>query len=522
MTVEVDSLLAADVLVGTVVGGYRIERLLGAGGMGLVYQARHEFIDRRFAVKALRPEVASDELMAANFKREAQTLSALKHPNIVDIVGFGGLPDGRQYMIMEFLEGHTLEEELARGKPSILRVLHVADQTLAALEAAHGCGVIHRDLKPSNIFLARGSGGVEVPKLLDFGLAKQQPVALADVAASSTPSSTMVAGTPDYIAPEQALGKRAGPGADLYSFGVILFEMLAGRKPFDPPEPESEARVHALLNAHLRMSPPTLQNIGISVPADLAALVNELLAKHPEDRPATATLVRARLETIKLALQPPSPATPIPPIPLTAISSVPLLAPAAEVDDAAAVQKRDWKVPAAIAAAVLLAIFGGLALRQDDLPATQPPVVADAPKPEPKPELDELTGLSKIAKSTPVAAPTPVAVAPVAVEPKAEPKPEPKPEEKKPEPKPEPKKVVFKTSIGVYRSDCEPDDRWKAATRVNLQELQQLAANGDSARWAEFERLEPKLTAAIANASTGEQCDSVEQQIRRLATAWRK
>ena len=165
-----------DPLVGREVGGYVIEKALGEGGMGLVYQARHPFLGRRFAVKVLRPELAADEKLSSNFVREAQTLSGLKHPHIIDIVGFGPLDGQRQYMVMEFLEGSTLEAELEEhGALPVHRVLELSEEILDGLEAAHSIDVIHRDLKPSNVFLARVSGGTQVVKLLDFGLAKLQP-----------------------------------------------------------------------------------------------------------------------------------------------------------------------------------------------------------------------------------------------------------------------------------------------------------------------------------------------------------
>lgn len=494
-----------DPVIGMTLSGYRVERLMGSGGMGLVYLARHEFIDRRFAVKALKPEVAADVDMARNFHREAQVLSALKHPNIVDIVGFGALPDGRHYMVMEFLEGKTLEQEMLetpRINPE--RVLILADQILLALEAAHEAGVIHRDLKPSNVFLNRASGGVEVVKLLDFGLARQQPVALDGLHAVA--GQTVVAGTPDYISPEQALGHQPGPGCDIYSFGVLLFELLVGQRPFDPP-PHLD-RTTELLRAHLESTPPTLKELGIQVPDALSELVAECLQKLPMQRPATAAEVRARLAAFR-------PTTPAGPLSSPALKAIQLntLAPvsppvSSEPDLSAAVQRRSWKGPA-LAVAMLLSALLGLALWPTPQPETPTPApveapgVAAAPAPPPEPEPakpalaepeDELTGLAAIPGKKPKAPKTPK----VLIADKGNP-----------------------SAVGVYKSECEPDERWRTASRVHLQELQGLAA-GDDARWSEFERLEPSLSLAITNASNGEQCDAVEQQIRRLAIKWKK
>lgn len=290
-----------DPLVGISVGGYCIERLIGEGGMALVYQARHQVIDRRFAVKVLRPEVAADGTLARNFLREAQTLSTLRHPNIVDIVGFGPLPDGRQFMVMEFLEGITLEQEMAKGRLTLDRALFVADQVLKALEAAHSVEVIHRDLKPANVFLSRGSGGVEVVKLLDFGLSRQQPVSMGGLRLLGTQEAcTMVAGTPEYVAPEQALGGAPDKSSDLYTFGVMLFEMVTGRLPFEPG-PLALDRVGELLQAHTHQKAPSPETLGLTLPHDLSVLLRELLEKKPSARPAAAAVVRVRLAQVRTA-----------------------------------------------------------------------------------------------------------------------------------------------------------------------------------------------------------------------------
>ncbi|MDP1827787.1 MAG: serine/threonine-protein kinase [Archangium sp.] len=289
-----------DPLIGVPVSGYRIERLIGEGGMALVYQARHEVIDRRFAIKVLRPEVAADELLAKNFLREAQTLSALRHPNIVDIVGFGPLPDGRQAMVMEFLEGQSLEQEMAKGRLTFDRALLVADQALKALEAAHSVEVIHRDLKPANVFLAHGSGGVEVVKLLDFGLSRQQPARMGARGATPQQARSMVAGTPEYVAPEQALGGAPDKSSDLYSFGVMLFEMLTGRLPFEPG-PLALDRVSELLLAHANQKAPSPEAVGAALPHEVSVLLRELLEKQGSARPADASVVRVRLAQARAA-----------------------------------------------------------------------------------------------------------------------------------------------------------------------------------------------------------------------------
>ena len=286
-----------DPLVGQTVGGYLVVEPLGAGGMGLVYRARHPLLNRSFAIKVLRPEIANDAVSSSNFVREAQTLSSLKHPSIIDIVGFGPMSDGRHYMVMEFLLGRTLERELAEdGHLDAERALKLSDEILDALSAAHSVEVIHRDLKPSNVFLEKVSGGREVIKLLDFGLAKQQPIALTATEAGVDGASA-IAGTPEYISPEQSVGRAASTQSDLYSFGVMLFEMLTGSLPFKPdPTLEKNPRALELMTRHVHLAPPTLQEGAphLRFPEGLAGIVADLLQKDPFGRPSSATPVPAR------------------------------------------------------------------------------------------------------------------------------------------------------------------------------------------------------------------------------------
>lgn len=485
MTDPQSSVVLADQLIGMVVGGYRIETLLGEGGMGLVYQARHELIDRRFAIKVLRPEVADDVAMVKNFLAEAQTLSAIKHPNIIDIVGFGLLPDGRQYMVMEYLEGRTLEQEMADGRLSLERVFYLAEQTLSALTAAHSVEVIHRDLKPSNVFLAKGSGGIEVVKLLDFGLARHQPVALAGLGAVNAGVS-MVAGTPEYVAPEQAQGGMPEKSSDLYAFGAMLFELVTGQLPFKQA-PDAPDRIAALLHAHATQRAPTPAAVGVEVPAELSELLAELLQKNPADRPISADVVRLRVESMRQSL--PAAQRPISLVVRSPTSTARLASPA-----------RRWPVSAAVVA--LIAIFvplvillgsgsGSAAVTQgrSELPLPAAPVVPPVlPPPAPV----------EVVESPPPPAPAPLPVAPEAP----------------------PKRARTRPAPLEMKSGCTPDARWRAASSINIQELQQLAAN-EPAHWSDFEKLEPALANAVNSASTDEQCEAVDRQIRKLARAWR-
>jgi len=484
-----------DPLVGREVGGYVIEVALGEGGMGLVYQARHPFLGRRFAIKVLRPELAADRLLSSNFVREAQTLSGLKHPHIIDIVGFGPLDDQRQYMVMEFLDGRTLEAELAeQGTLSVARVLALAEQILDGLEAAHSIDVIHRDLKPSNVFLARISGGAQVVKLLDFGLAKLQPQALAGKEAVAPAAHSTIAGTPDYIAPEQALGRGVSKLSDLYSFGAMLFELLTGAKPF-AAAPGAADPIRELLRHHLETRAPEL---GEAFPEDLGRLVAELLEKDPTKRPQSAQLVRQRLRRLGRELQ--REETRQAPNPFLTPGPGPAPAPAPEPEPLLLAQPPRRLLLPLLGGLVLVLLGAVLLLGGRPAPQPEPPpplplprasssaAVPEAapPSAEPAPVLDELE-------------PLPTALRPVA--------PRPRP------PRPAP---VSAKDPGGGPASCEPDERWRAAARAHLQELQQLAAS-DARRFARFESVEGDLTSAIGAAATSAQCAAVDRQIQQLA-----
>ena len=493
---------AVDPLVGREVGGYVIESALGEGGMGLVYQARHPFLGRRFAVKVLRPELAADEKLSSNFVREAQTLSGLKHPHIIDIVGFGPLDGQRQYMVMEFLEGRTLEAELEEhGALPIHRVLALAEEILDGLEAAHSIDVIHRDLKPSNVFLARVSGGAQMVKLLDFGLAKLQPQALAGDVGAPAASST-IAGTPDYIAPEQARGMGVSKLSDLYSFGVVLFELLKGQKLFAPKFMSLDP-IHDLIDQHLHAEAPKL---GEMFPEELEKLVAELLEKDPKKRPQSVQLARQRLRRITKDLQReqtrqgPNPMT-------TRTAELPL----SEADVQKLVPSRKGPL-LVVAILALLAPALLWATRNTEAPPTPPPVIVLAPpapvavpSAEPAEPLDELAPLSEIERKKRAAAvSSPAPSSTPAPETAPSPKARPAPEAKAAAPAPAP--------------DCEPNDRWRAAVRAHMQELQQLAASkGSAAAWDRFENAEGPLTSAVTSASTGSECAAVEKKIQQLA-----
>jgi serine/threonine protein kinase len=269
-----------------IAGRFRIEREIGTGGMGTVYLATHLGLERPVAVKIIRPEFEGDRDVTERFLREARTMAKLRHPHAAMIFDAGSLPDGRHFIVMEYVEGQTLSQALSKeGRFSATTAVQIATQVCDVLEEAHRLGIIHRDLKPSNIML--GERGVCV---LDFGVAKVL-ASTADVTAThaSTGSGQLV-GTPRYMSPEQCLGQRVGARSDLYSLGILIYEMLAGRPPFVEPLQS------ALLVKQATAAAPPLPKLRPDIPRQLAIVVHTLLAKRPEDRPRTAALAKSMLE----------------------------------------------------------------------------------------------------------------------------------------------------------------------------------------------------------------------------------
>lgn len=269
-----------------VAGRFRIECEIGTGGMGTVYRATHLGLDRPVAVKIIRSEYAGDRDVADRFLREARTMAKLRHAHAAMIFDAGSLPDGRQFIIMEFVEGETLSQALARERrftPS--RAVSIAMQICDVLEEAHRIGIVHRDLKPSNIMLSER--GVCV---LDFGVAKVLASSAELSANHASTGSGQLVGTPRYMSPEQCLGQQVGARSDLYSLGVLLYEMLAGQPPFTDPLQS------ALLVKQATVPPPPLPKLCPNVARSLSLAVHTLLAKRPEDRPRTAAAARESLE----------------------------------------------------------------------------------------------------------------------------------------------------------------------------------------------------------------------------------
>jgi serine/threonine protein kinase len=275
-----------DPLIGAVVGDrYRVVSRIGVGGMGAVYRAEHTMMRRDLAIKVLLPELGGKEEFARRFEREAESASRLAHPNIIAVTDFGRTSEGALFLAMEFLAGESLSSVIRAGPMPRARALKIVRQMLRALEHAHAAGVVHRDLKPDNIMLVERDGQPDVVKILDFGIAKvTEPVSGHSPAGTALTQAGVIFGTPEYLSPEQALGEVVDPRADMYAAGVILYEMIAGRKPF-----ESEDKVK-IISMHLAHAPPRIREVSptADVPVALEQVILQALEKSRENRFATA------------------------------------------------------------------------------------------------------------------------------------------------------------------------------------------------------------------------------------------
>lgn len=283
--------IPVDPLIGhTLDDKYRIEKRLGIGGMGTVYRARHLLIDRPVAIKVLNPRFVEDEAAQLRFRREARAAGRLQHTNAVGVTDFGSTSDGYVYIVMELLEGRTLREVLAKEAPlDTARAVALMLQTADAVAAAHHAGIIHRDLKPANIFIVQNSEVPAIVKVLDFGIAKLATESLEDDDSKTLTLVGAMIGTPRYMSPEQCDGAELTPAADVYSLGVILYEMLSGVVPFSGSTPLAIAMKHA---SELPRRP---SEYVASIPTALEEVVLHALEKRPEDRPANAAEFRLEL-----------------------------------------------------------------------------------------------------------------------------------------------------------------------------------------------------------------------------------
>jgi tRNA A-37 threonylcarbamoyl transferase component Bud32 len=272
------------------IGAYRLERLIGEGGMANVYLARHALLKRPCAVKLLKPAKASDE-MVARFEREVQLASRLAHPNVVEIYDYGRSADGLFYYAMEFLDGINLAELVARDGPvPVTRAVPILRQVSAGLAATHAAGLVHRDVKPENIMISARNDLPDAVKLLDFGMVKR----IATPHSRELTRGLKILGTPLYMAPERLRDPaKADARADIYSFGAVAFFMLSGRKLFE------SADDLGLSSLVLNEVPPRVSTVAAQpVPVELDLLVQSCLEKNPADRPQRMADIAEALEAL--------------------------------------------------------------------------------------------------------------------------------------------------------------------------------------------------------------------------------
>lgn len=272
---------------------YRVRSPLGVGGIGSVYRADDEVLRTSVAVKILKPDLSQDENILARFTREAKAMSELAHENIVQAHTYGRTPEGYIILVMELVEGETLRSTLNRLKPFALSLaVPIITQIGAALDRAHSLAVVHRDLKPENVMVSFvGDDAPPRVKVLDFGMAKILGGPLGSGTVLTRKGA--VFGTPHYMSPEQAMGREVDARTDQYAFGVMVYEMLAGRRPF------SASTALDVLQMQIHQAPPVLHETQPSIPAAASRVVARMLAKNPDDRfPDVASAVEAFLSSV--------------------------------------------------------------------------------------------------------------------------------------------------------------------------------------------------------------------------------
>ena len=286
----------------SVVGAYRLLSLLGEGGMGRVYLAEHVKLGRRVALKMLRSEFANNPNAVRRFFDEARAVNQIRHDNIIEVTDFvEGVGGGESYFIMELLVGTDLAQLQLSGPLSLQRIFHIARQVCSALAAAHDAGIVHRDLKPENVFIVKRNNDSEFVKILDFGVAK-----LTDPlhAVQGQTQAGAILGTPEYMSPEQAGGTAVDHRTDIYAFGVILYELVAGRRPFNG----QSFGEYVIAHLSVAPTPPSqLSSTTQAIPEALEALILQCLAKPPPARPQTMRVVGERLAAIEASLDSPHP-----------------------------------------------------------------------------------------------------------------------------------------------------------------------------------------------------------------------
>ena len=283
--------MSDDPLIGTVLADrYRIDQLIGEGAMGRVYRAEHILMRKTVALKVLHPELMTVPEIVQRFEREARAAAQVEHPHVAGATDFGKLADGGIYLVLEFIEGLPLSQIIEGGPLAVGRVLNIAHQVTSALSAAHEKGIVHRDLKPDNLLLVQNAEEGDFIKVLDFGIAKVPPEPNEEE--KPLTQVGMVYGTPEYMAPEQALGQDVDGRADLYALGVVMYEMLTGRRPYLGP-------AVGLLGQQLSTPLPQMSQVAkVKVPPAVEQLVCDLLTPDANKRPKDAAFFLSQLESL--------------------------------------------------------------------------------------------------------------------------------------------------------------------------------------------------------------------------------
>src|SRR2546421_3864252 len=262
-------------MIGQSVGNYVIQRQLGEGGMGAVYLAEHPRIGRKVAIKVLLRELSANAQAVTRFFNEARASSEIRNEHIIDVLDFGELADGSSYLVLEYLDGRTLTELLRNGPLGVRRTLHIVNGVGRALGAAHAAGIVHRDLKPDNVMLVKRGSDAEFVKVLDFGIAKLSQAQLEPGMRTKTGA---LLGTPSYMSPEQCRGLPVDHRSDIYSLGVMMYQMFSGSLPF-----EADGLGNLLL-AHMTQQPVPLAERVPGLPPHLAQVVARAMEKTPDAR----------------------------------------------------------------------------------------------------------------------------------------------------------------------------------------------------------------------------------------------
>jgi serine/threonine protein kinase len=288
---------SGDLVAGSVVGEYRVEKKIGEGGMGAVYSAIHPMIGKRAAIKVISVALGTDASAVGRFVQEARSVNQIGHPNIVDVFAFGELPDGRNYFVMEHLQGESLSERIQRAPMPLGEAIEIIDQVADALEAAHEKQIVHRDLKPDNVYLASVRGGRTMVKLLDFGIAKLSVGDGPDTGGGIARTRTgMMMGTPGYLSPEQARGRNVDHRTDIYALGCMMFEVVVGRIPFIADNAMD------IVLMHMTAQPPRASELWPEIPPPLDELIARMLLKDANLRPTLAEIRRAFSELVTSGL----------------------------------------------------------------------------------------------------------------------------------------------------------------------------------------------------------------------------